>query len=130
MKMSTNVELNRQDIPEAPSWINKLLYPLQLFMIEVRGALTSNLSFQDNVSCVVKQIPLQAGASDTDNILQFSFPLGRQPITMSIYVARQDGTYEVVYPQVSWNYVNNNIMVNGINGLTSGKIYNITFVVY
>jgi hypothetical protein len=129
MKITSNTQLSREDFPEAPNWISKLLYPLQLFITEVRTALINQLSFQDNFSCVIKQLPIRAGTLATDNIVTFPYSLGRQPIEMTIHVVRQDGVYEVVYPQVSWNYVNNNIVVNGISGLTTGKIYLVTFVV-
>lgn len=130
MKLTTNTQLSRTDFPEVGNWINKLLYPLQLFITEIRTALTNQLTFQDNVSCIVRQMPLQAGVTDTDNTVTFPFGLNRQPVYMSIYVTRQDGTYEVLYPQISWNYINSNIVVNGITGLTPGKLYNLNLVVY
>ncbi len=129
MKLSTPVQLDRSDFPEAPSWISKLLYPLQLFITQVTSILTNQITLQDNVSCVIKQITLQAGVADTNNIVSFPWNLPRQPIELSLHVTRQDGTYEVVYPEVSWNYINTSIVVNGIKGLTSGKFYSLNFVV-
>lgn len=129
MKLTSNSQFDRSDFPEAPNWISKLLYPLQLFYTQVTTAINGQLTLQDNFSCVVKQLLIQAGAADTDNVVSFPFNLGRQPVELSLHVTRQDGTYEVVYPQVSWNYINNSIVVNGIYGLTSGKFYNLFFVV-
>lgn len=129
MKIQSNILLDRSDFPEAPNWLSKLLYPLQLFITEVRTALINQLNFQDNFSCVIKQIPVLAGATAADNVVTFPYGLNRQPIYVSVHVTRQDGTYEVVYPQLSWNYVNNNIVVNGISGLTTGQLYNVTFLV-
>lgn len=129
MKLSTPPQLDRSDFPDAPNWINKLLYPLQLFITQVTSLLTNQITYQDNVSCSIRQVPLLAGVTAADNVVTFPFGLNRQPIGLQLHVVRQDGVYELVYPQASWNYVNNNIMVNGISGLTSGKIYNLTFVV-
>lgn len=129
MKLSTPPQLDRSDFPEAPSWISKLLYPLQLFITQVTTALTNQLTLQDNISCVIKQTTLQAGASDTNNTVSFPCVLNRQPVELTLHVTRQDGTYEVVYPEVSWNYVNTNIVVNGIKGLTTSKLYVLNFVV-
>lgn len=129
MKLSTPPQLDRADFPEAPNWISKLLYPLQLFITQATTALTNQLTLQDNVSCVIKQTTIQAGVSDTNNIVSFPWGLNRQPVELSLHVTRQDGTYEVVYPEASWNYINTNIVVNGIKGLTSGKLYVLNFVV-
>lgn len=129
MKLSTPPQLDRSDFPEAPNWISKLLYPLQLFITQVTTAVTNQLTLQDNISCVIKQITIQAGASDINNIVSFPWNISRQPVELTLHVTRQDGTYEVVYPEVSWNYVGVNILVNGIKGLTSGKLYILNFVV-
>jgi len=129
MKLTTPPQLDRSDFPDAPNWLSKLLYPLQLFITQVTTALTNQLTLQDNISCVVKQLPLQAVTDDTLNTVSFPWGMTRQPIELTLHVTRQDGTYEVVYPQVSWNYIGTNIVVNGIKGLTTGKIYTLTFVV-
>jgi hypothetical protein len=112
-------QLSRQDFPEAPTWISKLLYPLQLFMTNVLNALRNQLTFQENFSCVIKQFSMVAGATETDNIYAFQWPIGRQVIEVSIYASNGDGTYTPVFPQVSWNYINGQVSVNAIRGLTA-----------
>lgn len=117
-------QLSRQDFPDAPNWISKLLYPLQLFMTSVKNALTNQLTFQDNFSCVVQYFTLVAGTTDSLNTFSFPFPFGRQPIELSIHASPASGSYEVLFVVASWNYVNGNIVINGISGLTNTVKYN------
>lgn len=83
----------------------------------------------DNISCIIKQFSIVAGPLDTDNTLSFPWPFSRVVLELTAYATNGDGTYTPVYPQVSWNYINGQIVVNGIKGLTSTKKYNLTFVV-
>lgn len=129
MKIPVIQQMQRSDFPDAPAWITKLLYPLQLFMTTVVSALTSQLTFQDNFSCAINQVTITAGATSDLNTVSFQWPFGRQPIELTIHVTRTDGTYEEVYPEASWNMINQMIVVNGIKGLTATKQYNLTFVV-
>lgn len=129
MKISQPTQLSRQDFPDAPNWITNLLYPIQLFFNNITNALQNNLTLQDNISCVINQITMTAGATDANNTAQFRYTLGRVPVEMSCYATRTDGVYDIIYPQVSWNLVNANIVINGIKGLTPSVQYNLTFVV-
>lgn len=129
MKIPVIQQLQRTDFPDAPNWISKLLYPLQLFMTTVIAALTNQLTYQDNFSCAINSLTFTAGASDTKNTFQFIWPYNRQPIELTMHVTRTDGTYPTIYPIPSWNLVGGNILVNGIQGLTTGVSYNITTVV-
>lgn len=122
-------QLSRQDFPEAPDWIAKVLYPIQLFMTTVVRALTNRLTLQDNFSYVQSEVKFIAGATPSDNVLQFRWELPRQPVELTMHVTRTDGVYDVIFPVPSWNLVGDNIQINGMQGLTSGVEYNITTVV-
>lgn len=123
-------QIQRTDFPEAPNWISKLLYPLQLFMTTVISALTNQLTIQENFSCAINQLTYIAAATDDLNNFSFIWPYTRQPITLTMHITRTDGTYPPIYPVVSWNLINGNIFVNGIQGLTPGISYNFVTAVY
>jgi hypothetical protein len=129
MKLPLITQLDRQDFPDAPDWITKLLYPLQLFMTSVYGALTNKLTLQDNLSCVVQQFSVVAGATDAANTFSFPCNLGRQIAELNAYCTNANGSYTPVYPQVSWNFINGQVVINGIKGLTSGYKYNFVVTV-
>lgn len=122
-------QLSRQDFPEAPDWISKVLYPIQLFMTVVVRALTNRLTLQDNFSFAQNRVNFIAGATPSDNAIKFLWKLERQPIELTMHVTRADGVYEVIFPVPSWNLVGDSIEINGIQGLTSGTEYVITTVV-
>ena len=42
--------------PEAPQWINNLLSPLNSFMENIYSALIRNITFTDNIACMIKDI--------------------------------------------------------------------------
>ncbi|KKL93961.1 hypothetical protein LCGC14_1869460 [marine sediment metagenome] len=135
-KSSTNMakipvqnQLSRQDFPEAPDWITKVLYPIQLFMTVVIKALTNKLTLQDNFSLIINQVKFIAGATPASNAIKFLWKLDRQPVELTMHITRTDGVYEVVFPVPSWNLVGDSIEINGIQGLTNGVEYNIVTVV-
>lgn len=129
MKIPVQQQLSRTDFPEAPAWISKLLYPLQLFMTTVVSALTNQLTLQDNSSCAINQLTFTAAATSDLNTFTFLWPFSRQPIQLVMHVTRTDGTFPPIYPVPSWNLINGTISVNGIQGLTTGVSYNILTVV-
>lgn len=128
-KIPVQQQLSRQDFPEAPDWIAKVLYPIQLFMTTVVRALTNRLTLQDNFSYVQNTVTFIAGSTPAANTLKFLWKLPRQPVELTMHVTRADGVYEVIFPVPSWNLVGDSIEVNGIQGLTNGVEYNITTVV-
>ena len=128
-KLPVISQLSRQDFPDAPAWISKLLYPIQLFMTSVISALTNKLTLQDNMACVIQKFSIVADATDTKNTYSFPFLTNSSPVELTYSCTNADGTYTAVYPQLSWNYINGNIVINGIKGLTAGKKYNFTVTV-
>lgn len=116
-------QLQRSDLPDAPDWVSKLLYPLQLFMTSVVGALTNQLTIQENFSVATNSLIFTAAASADLNRFTFVWPYTRQPIALWIHATRRDGTTPPIYPVPSWNLVGNNISINGIQGLTAGVSY-------
>lgn len=129
MKITVDTSLSRQDFPEADNWISNLLYPLQVFMTAVKKCLTNNVTLQDNMSCIVQTVTFTAGALDIDNTFTFQYTLPRKPVEFNYFCVATNGTYPVVYPQISWNLINTNIVVNGVKGLTPGVQYTFTITV-
>jgi hypothetical protein len=122
-------ELQRTDFPDAPNWISKLLYPLQLFMTSVIAALTNQLTYQDNFSVTINNLSFTGAATADKNTFTFLWPYTRQPVSLTMHVICADGTTPPIYPVPSWILVNGTISINGIQGLTSGVQYNIVTVV-
>lgn len=52
-KLPKITRIRREDLPDAPGWIEKLLYPLNLFMEGVYQALNQNLTYAENLASKV-----------------------------------------------------------------------------
>lgn len=55
MRIESVNKISRQDIPEAPAWIDKVLSPLNQFMDSVSTAMRGKVTFYDNLYCVTKE---------------------------------------------------------------------------
>ena len=49
--------------PEAPQWINNLLSPLNAFMENIYSALIRNITFTDNIACIIRDIDFRTTAN-------------------------------------------------------------------
>lgn len=120
--------ISRDDLgPDAPSWVDKLLYPINLFMQSVYQALNKQLT-DSNTKSQLRTFALIAGAAAADNVYSFQTDYLTTPAEVVLQkVERADGQNEVftAAPYVSWNYRNGAFNVLGIAGLTVGVRYNV-----
>jgi hypothetical protein len=74
--------ISKEDLPEAPSWVEKLIYPVNLFFDSVYRALNGRLTVPDNISGQIKEISFQVrsdyNGTDTTkwDALKFQSTLG------------------------------------------------------
>lgn len=61
MRIESINKIYRKDIPEAPSWLDKLLFPLNQFMDSVSTAMRGKLTFGDNFLCEIKEYEFEHG---------------------------------------------------------------------
>ena len=66
-KLPSITRVRREDIPDAPDWIEKLLTPLNQFMESVYGALNKNLALEANVTAQIKELTF---STDTSGAIQ------------------------------------------------------------
>lgn len=57
--------------PEAPQWINNLLSPLNSFMENIYSALIKNITFTDNIACMIKDIDFRTTGNYTSSTKEF-----------------------------------------------------------
>jgi hypothetical protein len=48
--------ISKEDIPEAPSWVEKIIYPVNLFFDSVYRALNGSLTMPENIVGQIKEI--------------------------------------------------------------------------
>jgi hypothetical protein len=119
----------REDIPSAPEWILPLLYSINQFFDTVYYALNRNLNFTENIDAQWKVFRITAGAAATDNTYSFLITMRNKPRGLSLEQVQEiENTYVPITSPVfiSWRVNANQISIDAISGLTSGKTYDLT----
>lgn len=122
----------REDFKDAPGWLERLLYPINLFFDSVYTALNKNLTFGENVRAQIKRIQITAGAAATDNIFSFTASIPSVQGVVLLSAIKQGATYTplAAAPTVaSWRYADGMVHIDSITGLTAGELYTITVLV-
>jgi hypothetical protein len=132
--------ISRQDLKDAPSWIDRLLGPLNQFLGTVYQGLDKQLTFQENIRATVKELTFRTlgtyGAGDA--AAQFTpivFPTGLRVNAINVQIAQ---IYELSRTDFIttgaitpiWKEIDGNIHVLFISGLEVATQYFIRFVVY
>jgi len=122
----------REDLKDAPAWIDRLITPLNAFMEAVYSALDRDLTVGENVAGEIKTIQVKAGAAATDNTFTFTTTTRRTPKVCAIgRVERVENIYTPITAAVGldWRFDAGQIIISSIAGLTNGETYNITLLI-
>lgn len=125
-------KLYREDLVDAPSWIDKLIQPLNMFLDSNYNLLNKGLTFGDNVKGQIKTFSLTAKATADLNTLTFACTISGPSGLIPVKCVLQAAVYTVITNAVtipSWRYENGTIKIDSITGLTSGSTYVITVLV-
>lgn len=138
-KLPTSKKVLREDLKDAPGWIDRLLSPLNSFMESIYYALDKNLTYTENLACNVKTIefttlPTYGSLPVLDNwqVQKFTHSLKSKPFGVSLErVQEKSNTYAVITNPVSldWNEANGVISINYVTGLEPSKTYILTLLV-
>lgn len=121
----------REDIPSAPDWIGRLLYPMNLFFENVYNALNSDLTFSENIRSQVKDISFTTssaydGTAANFETLEFTIELGSFPqgvFILSLVEDTDNFTPIEDSPFINWQAINGVMQISLITGLTASKSY-------
>lgn len=122
----------REDFRDAPEWLDRLLYPINLFLDSVYTALNRNLTFGENVRAQVKTIQITAGATAEDNSFSFTATIAQVQGVILLSAVQQSATYTPIGDPISissWRFSNGMVLIDSIPGLTAGQLYTITVLV-
>lgn len=132
-KLPTIKRILREDLPEAPPWIDKMLSPMNKFFEDVYNALNRNLSFVDNVTGQTKELTFETlaaydGTAANWENLEFPRTLKRKPtglLLMQIIQNEDNHTAIETAPYIDWLDENGTIKIYLITGLTASKSYTV-----
>ncbi len=121
--------------PDAPSWSDKLIYPINQMADYLKVAFAKNITFPDNLQNPIRTLQITAGATPASNTQTFlvSLPAGQQPIGLQILNCIDLSGVVVgnaVWAEMQPGLTNGGVTARAIYGLTAGHVYSITFLVY
>ena len=126
--------ISKEDLVDAPDWVDKIIYPVNLFFDSVYRALNGRLTLPENIVGQIKEISFQVKATyngtDTTewDVLNFNSSLGslaKGLHIMQIKEVTDNGNFSPIGKNVSidWEDENRNIKIHYITGLTATKKY-------
>lgn len=124
----------REDIPNAPDWIGKLLYPVNLFFEQVFNALDKNLTLSENIQSQIKTVSFTTssaydGTEANFDTVSFSLDLPVKPqglFIMQMLVDADNFTAIETAPFVNWLEINGTVNIYLVTGLSASTSYNMT----
>jgi hypothetical protein len=122
----------REDLKDAPSWVNPLIDTLNNFMESVYQSLNKNITFEDNVSCFIKELIYKTPSTypTMDNV-EFTSLLKVKATGVQVLQVYNRATYEpatgAVY--VPWVEDNSTIRIFPITGLAASTTYVVRLLV-
>jgi len=137
MRLPIYKRIRREDVPDLPDSIGRLIYPINSFMETVWNTLNKNFTFADNFQSFQKSLEFTTDAaysSGTWETLTFAIPdsfkvrvsgvlvLQLLPQDMSL-VTNVTGLY------VAWQEVERTVQIPWIGGLDDSTTYNVSFLV-
>lgn len=128
-------KIRREDIPEAPGWINKVLYSVNPFMAAVASAFNKSITFDENID-VQKKILTFTTASDyvSGTFEEISFPRTTKNKAAGILlltITIDQNNYSPITEAVSlqWRESNKVLYITYVSGLANATEYVMTVLV-
>lgn len=123
----------REDLPDAPDWVDIFIVSLNQFFDSVRLALSRNLTFAQNHDMQTKTFQITAGAAATDNTYDFAISMKKKVEGLILGKVEQvANNYAPLtsVPWINWHQESTSLIIDSILGLTNGVTYNITVTLY
>lgn len=132
MKLPTQKRILREDVKEAPEWINKIIGPFNNLAETIYQALNRNITVTENLAAFVKELTVTTTASyPTMDPVELTNTLRTKAIGVLCLQAVERLTYEAAPGPMSISWVENNgtIILSKIGGLAASKSYSVRLLV-
>jgi len=123
----------REDLPDAPDWVDIFIYSLNQFFDTVRLAMSRNLTFSENNDMQTQRFRLVAGAAATDNTYNFALNMKKKVDGIILGRIEQVSTSYAPLtsvPWINWHQESSKLVIDSILGLTTGVSYDFTITLY
>ena len=133
MKLPTQKKILKEDLKDAPSYVDGIINPVNSFMESAYAALNKNLTLTENIASFVKVLEYRTPSTypTMDNV-EFLNQLKSKPTGVMVMQAYNKDTYIPAAGPVYVPWVENagSIIIHPITGLVASKIYVIRLVVF
>lgn len=128
-KLPSIKKITREDLKDAPDWINQLISPLNSFMESVYQTLNKQVTFSENVACQIREVEFKTSSTystGTFEAIEFVSNLKTKAkglLLMQIY--EKSDNFNAIKQAVSmdWLDVNGTITIYHVSGLSDSKNY-------
>lgn len=134
MRLPQQKKILREDLKDAPAWINGITSPVNTFMENVYNSLNRNLTLSENIASFTQEFTYTTLGTYPTGQANISFlnQLKTKPIGVMVMQVYDKATYipapGPVY--IPWVEVNGSIIIYPITGLEVSKTYLIRVVVF
>ena len=126
MKLPPISKIAREDLSEAPSWINGIITPVNIFMESVYQALNRSITDKENIACHIKELTYVTPSTyPTMPNVEFTSDLKIKATGVQLLQIYEKSNYTppslAVY--VPWVENDGKIVIYPITGLAASKVY-------
>jgi hypothetical protein len=134
-KLPTQKRLLREELKEAPNWIDKLLSPINQFMENVYSLFNKNIDFTNNIRCDIVEVQFKTSATGSYTLpIVLNHKLRSRPSGVLLLEIRQvDGVYSPVTGAtgLQWRAGNEKVFIEsiGLATLNNSTTYQLRFLI-
>jgi hypothetical protein len=134
-RLPTQKRILKEELKEAPNWIEKLITPINQFMENVYNLLNKNLDLRNNIKCDIVEYQFKTSPTGTFTLpIKLKHNLKSRPEGVLLMEIRQvDGTYSPVNGALSvqWRAGNEEVFIEsiGVNNLNNSTTYMLRFLI-
>ncbi len=116
----------REDLKDAPQWVDGIINPVNSFMEYIYQALNKNISYADNIACSIREFTYVTPSTyPTMDDVEFISGIKVKATDVRLMQVYEKATYLPPTSAVSipWIESNGSIIIKAIPGLAASKSY-------
>lgn len=120
--------VSREDLKDAPDWVEGLIGPLNSFMDSVTRGLNKNITFQENIRGAIKDLEFTTSSTyNTGTFTPVTFTYGggalRPQGVVILQLRQENGAIIKTAISLSWSESNGSISIDYVAGLANSTRY-------
>lgn len=118
-----------ESFPTQASWIGNLLSPLNTFLNDLVIQFSNNLSIADNLFQEIKEIRFKNETNEFPLRFRTKFNVNPKGLLLIFIYDNTTSSPAALNPAIGWEFINGEIQISSISGLTASKTYTIRLLV-